>query len=162
MKVGILSDTHGNIPATKNAVAVFRKEQVSVVFHCGDIGSFDVLSELVALERPIHAVFGNVDIYSSDWKFFPTNIGVQLHGRLGEVVLGGKQFALLHSDDLQQLNRVVSCGSYDFILTGHTHAVHDYMDGNARCINPGTAGRGTPNTCAVLDLESGKLKIVNI
>ena len=48
MKIGILSDTHGNISITKKCVAFFRKLKVESVFHCGDIGSFEV-----AISRPM-------------------------------------------------------------------------------------------------------------
>ncbi len=108
---------------------------------------------------PVHAVFGNVDIHSSDWKFFPTNIGVQLHGRFGDILCEGQRIALLHSDDRHLFKQTVEGGEYDLVLTGHSHEVHDYIQGRTRCINPGTAGRGSPDTCAVLDLESGELTI---
>ncbi|MBT8041678.1 MAG: YfcE family phosphodiesterase [Kiritimatiellales bacterium] len=162
MKIGILSDTHGDIPAAANAAAAFRLTGVEAVFHCGDIGSFDVLTELAGLEVPVHAVLGNVDIYSSDWKFFPTNVGVVLHGRFGDIELGGKRIALLHSDDRRTHHQTVSSGDYDLVLTGHSHEVHDFFEGATRCINPGAAGRGSPGTCAVLDLESGALRIVTL
>jgi putative phosphoesterase len=163
MKIGIISDTHGNIPATEKAARHFLKEKVGSVLHCGDIGGFDTLAELAAVLQPldiqIYAVFGNVDTYSGDWKFFPSNIGVQLLGRFGEVTFGGKSMAILHSDDRSLFLKTVESGEYDFIFTGHSHEVHDYTVGQTRCINPGTAGRGAPNTCAVLDLSTGKLEI---
>jgi putative phosphoesterase len=166
MKIGIISDTHGNISATAMAAEVFRKAGVGVVFHCGDIGGMDVLAELAgAMEPahvPVHAVFGNVDIYSSDWKFFPTNIGVQLHDRFGDIPCAGRRIALLHSDDRRLFNKTVASGEYDLVLTGHSHEVHDYTQGQTRCINPGTTGRGSPNTCAILDLEDGELTIHSI
>jgi putative phosphoesterase len=166
MKIGILSDTHGDLSATAKAAEVFCKAGVGAVFHCGDIGGMDVMVELAgAMEPvhvPVHAVFGNVDIHSGDWKFFPTNIGVQLHGRFGDISCGGRRIALLHSDDRRLYNQTVAGGEYDLVLTGHSHEVHDYERGSTRCINPGTAGRGTPNTCAILDLESGELLVINI
>ncbi len=159
MKIGILSDTHGNISVTAGAAARFRRAGVEAVFHGGDIGSYDVLTELAALQVPVHAVLGNVDIYSSDWKFFPTNVGVQLHGRFGEIKLAGFRFALLHSDDRHAFNRATTSGVYDFVFSGHSHAVHDFCQGRTRCINPGSAGRGAPDSCAVLDLETGDLSV---
>ena len=162
MKIGILSDTHGNISATENATEVFRRAGVAAVFHCGDIGSFDVLSELAALQIPVHAVFGNVDVYSNDWKFFPTNVGIYLHGRFGEVELEGHRMGLLHSDDANRFNQAVYSGDYTFVFSGHSHEVHDYTEGRTRCINPGTAGRRMPGTCAVLDLDSGELTLFEI
>ncbi len=166
MKIGILSDTHGNLTATSAAARAIRKAGVSAVFHCGDIGGMDVLAELAGvfepLGIPVHAVFGNVDLYSSDWKFFPSNVGVQLHGRFGDITIGGKRIALLHSDDERLYRQTMASGGYDLVLTGHTHAIHDHKAGTTRCINPGTAGRGSPNTCAVLDLNTGRLDVIEL
>lgn len=137
---------------------------MSAVFHCGDIGGMDVLAELAGifqpLNVPVHAVFGNVDVYADDWKFFPTNVGVFLHDRFGDVACEGYRIALLHSDDVRRFHKTVSCGEFDLVLSGHSHEVHDYADGKTRCINPGAAGRGAPGTCAVLDLERGALTIL--
>lgn len=163
MKIGILSDTHGNVPATANAARIFAMGGVRAVLHCGDIGSADVLAELAGilhpLDVPVYAVLGNVDIYSSDWKFFPTNVGVHMLGRFGEVDLDGQKCALLHSDDRARFHKVIASGDYDFVFSGHSHEVHDHTVGGTRCINPGTAGRGSPNTCAILDLASGEMTV---
>jgi len=163
MKIGILSDTHGNLPATAQAARIFEAAGVGVVLHCGDIGGADVLTELSAvfhpLDVPTYAVLGNVDVYSSDWEFFPSNIGVQLLGRFGELELDGRKIALLHSDDRRRFQQVVSSGNYDFVFSGHSHEVHDHTVGTTRCVNPGTAGRGTPNTCAILDPDQGDLSV---
>ena len=161
MKIGILSDTHGNIPATAQAARLFKAAGAGAVLHCGDIGGSDVLAELAAvfhpLDVPVYAVLGNVDIHSPDWKFFPSNIGVQLFGRFGALELGGCRMALLHSDDRARFHKTISSGDYDFVFSGHSHEVHDHTVGSTRCINPGTAGRGAPNTCAILDLDKGDL-----
>lgn len=166
MKIGILSDTHGNIATTADAARRLRKAGVEAVFHGGDIGGMDVLAELAgvfeSLGVPIHAVLGNVDIYSSDYRFSPSNVGVQLHGRFADIRLGGMRIALLHGDDLRCHRQAVSCGDYDLVLSGHSHAVHDYNQGKTRCINPGTAGLGSPSTCAVLDVASGELVVIEL
>jgi putative phosphoesterase len=163
MKIGILSDTHGNLPATAKSARIFAKAGVEAVLHCGDIGGPDVLTELATVFQPlgvpIYAVYGNVDLYSDDWKFFPTHLGVQLFGRFGEIELGDRKIALLHSDDRARFRKTISSGDYDFVFSGHSHVVHDHAVDGTRCINPGTAGRGSPNTCAVLDLSSGELAV---
>ena len=162
MKVGILADTHGNIPATAGAVSVFEKAGVEAVFHCGDIGSYDVLTALAKLHVPVHVVLGNVDVFAGDWEYRPGNAGIHLHGRFGDIQLGGCRFALLHSDDQRAVDQAVDSGDFDFVLTGHSHEFHDFMQGRTRCLNPGTAGRGMPSTCVVLDLESGGLKLFKL
>jgi putative phosphoesterase len=165
VKIGILSDTHGNLSAAAKAARKLMIHGVSAVFHCGDIGGFDVLTELAAVFHPtsipVHAVLGNVDVHSGEWKFFPAGCGVHIHGRFGEVMMEGHRIALLHGDDPVRFHQAVIAGEYALVLTGHTHEPHDYMIKTTRCINPGTAGRGNPDTCAVLDLVSGKLRILN-
>ncbi len=166
MKIGILSDTHGNLPATASAARYMAMAEVGAVFHCGDIGGTKVLAELAAvlqpLDIPIYAVFGNVDAFSDEWKFFPSNVGVELLGRFGEVELEGKKIAILHSDDRRRFRETVESGKYDLVLSGHSHEIHDRQIGATRCINPGSAGRGAPNSCAVLDLESGTLDWLDV
>ena len=162
MKIGIISDTHGNLPVVEKAIEVFRKNKVTAIFHCGDIGSFEVLSKLASLNVPVHAVLGNVDQVSNDWKYAPTNTGVQLHGRFASVEIGPHRIALLHSDDRMARDRAILSGEYDFVFTGHSHEFHDYEVGKTRCINPGTAGRGAPDTCAILDLKTHKLDRIEL
>ncbi|MBN2685310.1 MAG: metallophosphoesterase family protein, partial [Pontiellaceae bacterium] len=116
MNIGILSDTHGNLSATKNAARLFQQKEVGAVFLCGDIGGMDVLN-ILAGEAPVHAVLGNVDIYSSDWRFFPENVGVCIHGRFGEIALEGRRIALLHSDDERRFYETVSSGKYDLVFS---------------------------------------------
>ena len=166
MKIGILSDTHGNLSATRLAARAMSDANVKAVFHCGDIGSMDVLAELAAVFEPggidVHAVYGNMDRHAADWKYFPSGIGVTLHGQFGDIDFNGDRIALLHSDDARRYRQIVASQEYAFVFSGHTHEVHDYMDGMTRCINPGTAGTGTTGTCAVLDLKTGRLHIIDI
>lgn len=161
MKIGILSDTHSNLSATRHAAHFFQKEAVGAILLCGDIGGMDVLTELAG-DIPVHAVLGNVDLYSNDYRFFPSNLGVQLHGRFADVSLEGKRIAMLHSDDERRFYETVSSEKYDLVFSGHTHVVHDYNEGKTRCINPGSAGRGMPCTCAILDLQTDRLKIFEL
>lgn len=162
MKIGILSDTHGNVQKTAEAAELFRLQQVGAVFHCGDIGSNPVLSELEILGVPVHAVSGNMDVFSDELKCFPDTAGVHFHGRFAKVEIAGKTIALLHGDDRHRFQKAVHSGQYDFVLTGHTHAFHDFTVGKTRCINPGTAGKGSPGNCVVLDLESGEIQLFEL
>ena len=166
VEIGIISDTHGDIAGTRTAACIFREYRVQAVFHCGDIGGFDVLTELASvfqpLEVPVYVVYGNMDVYSDDWKFFPTNIGILLLGRFGEVELAGRKIAFLHGDDSIQLRRALQSGEYDYIFTGHTHAFHNYREGGTRCINPGSAGHGSPATAAMLNLTTDVMEVVTL
>lgn len=161
MLIGILSDTHGNIDVTKKAILFFKDANVSAIFHAGDIGSHAVLKTLSELDVSIHAVLGNVDLYNDDFKYHPI-AGIQMYGRFGDITCAEKRISLIHSDDRSRFISTVSNDEFDYIFSGHTHTVHDYTEGKTRCINPGTAGRGAPNTCAVLDLKTDILKVIEL
>ena len=56
MKIALLSDTHSHIEE-----AMFKHIRTcDEVWHAGDIGSFEVTDRLAA-ERPLRAVYGNID-----------------------------------------------------------------------------------------------------
>jgi uncharacterized protein len=162
MKIGIVSDTHGEMEKTAEVVSVFAYEQVDMVIHCGDIGCFEVMAELTALEVPVHAVLGNCDLHEPAWRFFPDNIGVTLHGRMGELTVEGKQIAFIHGDDARAVNALLKSERIDYLFTGHTHQRHDLLIDTTRCINPGALVRSTEPTCAVLTLPEDELVYLRI
>jgi putative phosphoesterase len=165
MKVGILSDTHGQVDLAMGAAREFVFRGIDVVLHCGDIGSDMVLTEMASLfqtlEIPVYAVLGNCDI-PSEWDFYPEDIGVKILGRFGEIELAGKKIAMLHSDDEKAFDRVVATGKHDYLLSGHSHVRHDRRQQKTRLINPGSAGRGMHPSCAVLNLQSDELEFITI
>lgn len=165
MKVGIISDTHGQVDLALSAAREFVFRGIEAVLHCGDIGSDMVLTEMASIfqtmEIPVYAVLGNCDIVES-WDFYPEDIGVKILGRFGELELAGKRIAMLHSDDEKAFDRVAAAGKYDYLFTGHSHVRHDRRKCKTRLINPGSAGRGMHPSCAVLDLVSDDLEFVTI
>lgn len=144
MKVGLLSDTHGNAARTRQALAVFRAERVEAILHAGDVGTEDIFNDLLELDVPVHAVSGNCD-YDLDYPAF------------GELELGGRRFALIHGHDEIRFRNAMRGGAYDYIITGHTHVRRDERIGPTRVINPGAVHRSSPPSCAVLDTETGTL-----
>ena len=165
MKVGIISDTHGQVDLALAAAREFIFRGVEAVLHCGDIGSEMVLTEMAAifqaLEIPVYAVLGNCDS-PSEWDFYPSDIGVEILGRFGEVDLAGKRIAMLHSDDEDAFDRVAAADEYDYLLSGHSHVRHDRRKRKTRLINPGSAGRGMHPSCAILELVDDELEFVTI
>ena len=166
MKIGLLSDTHGNLSASAKAANLMIEQEVAAVIHCGDIGGEDILIELAALLHPLNiplfAVLGNMDLPASDWRFFPSALGVELKGRFGEILLDGHRIAFLHGDQPRRLHEALYNGQFDLVFTGHTHRPHDQKEGTTRWINPGSAGRGHPNTIGILNLSSGALQIIEL
>jgi putative phosphoesterase len=166
MKVGILSDTHGNADAAGHLARQLLKRGAKRLFHCGDIGSDAVLEELASECAPfaasVFAVLGNVDLPVSRWRFFPVGVGIKLFGRSGEVVLDGKQIAWLHGDDSHLLNELLESGKFDYLFSGHSHRFHDRKVGKTRWLNPGSAGKGNPKTALLLDLDSDEIQLISL
>jgi putative phosphoesterase len=164
MKVGILSDTHGNVPRTVAAAQLLKQENVSAVVHCGDIGSEAVLNELASAfglaGTPVHAVLGNVD--SPELLHFPASTGVHVVAGKADLSLGGQRVAVIHGHDVMVMKDAIVSDQYAYIFTGHTHVASDKKIGSVRVINPGALHQAKPPSLAVLDTETGALKSIAI
>lgn len=165
MKIGILSDTHGQIDLALAAAREFMFRGIEAVFHCGDIGSDLVLTEMAslfhALDIPLYVVYGNCD-HHEEYRHFPGNIGVKFLGRFGEVELAERKIALIHSDDQNRFHDTIHSNRYDYVFFGHSHTRRDDRQKKTRLINPGSAGRGMHPSCAVLDLVADDLSFFTI
>lgn len=157
MKVGIVSDTHDNLDVIESAVSLFESE-VDAVVHCGDfVAPFSVTP--FDADFDFYAVRGNND---GEWALRETiqSVGADL-GEMGELTLAGTSFAVYHGTSQPIVDALVTCGTYDYVLHGHTHQrAHEEVDGTVR-INPGgipTSPRVTdPPAGVILDLDSGEV-----
>ena len=161
MKIGIISDTHENMPKIRQAVKLFNRRRVAYVLHAGDIISPITAGEFSALKAPFIGVFGNND---GD-KLFLTRrfkeIG-KIHPKKFEGKLGGKKILLIHEPDM--LEALAASGAYDVIIYGHTHHPEISRRGKTLVINPGEAcGWITGQaTVAILDLDKLKADLIKI
>lgn len=164
MKIGILSDTHGDVGRTLTAIRLLLDQNVQAVCHCGDVGSEQVLTLLAAAclpaHIPVYAVLGNVDHYEPGVSGYPSGVGVTMCGRRANLELGGRKVAVVHGDDPRMLFEVVRSQQHDYCLTGHTHLADDFQEGRTRVINPGAVYRATTPSVAVLDLERDQLQVL--
>lgn len=73
MRIGLVGDTHGYVPALEAAVAACRTAGCDRIVHCGDFLSSpfspDPPSETIALLRAenVSVVVGNGEVYLRDW-----------------------------------------------------------------------------------------------
>ena len=164
MKIGILSDTHGDPARTGRALDQLLARGVQAICHCGDIGSTSVLHLLAETGRssglPIYAVFGNVDQHEPEVTGFPAGLGVTLCGRRASLELGGRKVAVVHGDDPRLLFETVRGQQYDYCLTGHTHVADDFREERTRVINPGAVYRAQVPSVAILDVEHDQLQLL--
>ena len=166
MVVGILSDTHGNVARTATAAALLKMHAVKMVFHCGDVGSEQVLIELAGAfgseDIPVHTVLGNVDLWSPEIAAFPADAGVQVHGVRFETRIDDRRIVLLHGHEPHRLEAAVTSGAFDYVLTGHTHRREDRQAGPTHIINPGAVHRTSNPSVAVLNTRSGEVRFIDL
>lgn len=152
MRIGIVSDTHGNLTNTHTAIARLGEFEIQAVLHCGDIGSASIVP--LFAEWPTHFVFGNVDSDSALLRHTIRDAGQHCHERFGEIELHGRRMALLHGDDTRCLQDAVQADEYDLVCYGHTHQPEQHVVGRTLVLNPGALHRANPHTFAIVDLET--------
>jgi len=161
MKMGIISDTHDNLPQIRKAVKVFNREKVELVLHAGDFVSPFTSLEFKNLNCPLKGVFGNNDgdkLYLQE-KF--KGIG-ELYPAPYNVNINSKNVIMLHKEKL--IDALAESQKYDVIIYGHTHRSDLRKIGKTLIINPGECGGWLTgkSTIALLDLETLEAKVINL
>jgi putative phosphoesterase len=149
MKIGIISDTHGNLP--RGIFDIFR--DVKQIFHAGDIGNKDVIRSLEII-CPVHAVYGNVD----SWPL-TIHYPLMLVHEIDNIkicmihdIINPKQFSYRLFKKSMQV---------DVVLSGHTHVATFEIFRDVLYINPGSVSKSKDKkygTVAVMDLGVKPLK----
>lgn len=160
MQIAVVSDTHGHVEYTREAIRVLEELELECVIHCGDVGS----AAVVALFEPwpTHFVFGNVDHHSDQLRAAIEGCGQTCHGRFGELTLAGKRIAFLHSDDRLLFHETVTGGDYDLVCYGHSHIAESHRENGTIVLNPGALYRATPHSFALVELPELKVSHVQL
>ncbi|WEU40795.1 MAG: metallophosphoesterase [Candidatus Odinarchaeum yellowstonii] len=159
MKIGVISDTHDNLSAVKEAVKIFNEHEVSKILHAGDIISPFVIKEFKASLSPVTFVYGNNDGEILHLKKIIGENGFELAGRFYQDVLAGKRVAMIHGDT-PIIQALIKSRMYDIIVSGHTHKRVEEKDGGVLHVNPGEACgylTGERSIC-IVDLEKLSVK----
>ncbi|GAG46476.1 unnamed protein product [marine sediment metagenome] len=151
MLIGVLSDTHGDVHGTRQAVRSFESLGVEMLLHCGDIGTAEVVSLLSAW--PVHFVFGNVD-QQAFLRGVITEAGHVCHDRFGSLTVKSKAVALLHGDDMSRLQHTIQSRQWDLVCHGHTHSPSQQHTSGTLVLNPGAIARTHRSCVATVELPS--------
>jgi len=164
MKIGIIADTHDNLPAIDKAVKRLNDEKVELVLHAGDyVAPFSVL-RFKPLTAKLIGIFGNND---GDHEFLKrrfSEINAEIRGGFAEVSVGSIKIAMVHGDDSKLLASLIGTSSYDVVVHAHSHEAKIYRKGKTLVINPGEVCGYLSNesTMALLDTQDLDAKIVQI
>lgn len=156
MKLGILSDSHGQAKRTRDAVALLGDAGAHLFIHLGDVETEAVIDELAG--HPVRLVFGNCDWDIPSLTDHARFLGVQVDHPIGLLRHNDLRVAYTHGDRAGLMNEALETG-VEYLLHGHSHELRDEMVGSTRIINPGALFRAARYTVATLDLESGALAI---
>ncbi len=127
MKIGLISDTHDNLPLIKKAVEFFNSKNIELVLHAGDFIAPFSIRPFEELNCPWRGVFGNNDGERE-------GLSKISQGRIVEPPLflefDSKKIALTHKFiDLEA----------DVIVSGHTHISKVEKRDSTLIVNPGEA-----------------------
>lgn len=160
MRIGVVSDTHNNLPNVRRIVQIFNDAGVERVIHTGDITQPKTLEVFAHLDAPLFGVFGNNDqerpaldaaVRELDFHFIDPPLALHWADRHVVVV-----------HDPLELERVDQ-SLYDIVLHGHTHLQTISYTGDRLTFNPGECAGMVQglNAVGVLDLVRKEPKIIN-
>ncbi len=156
MLVGVLADTHDNLPKVGRVLRAFSERGVAYMLHAGDFVAPFTLRALVASGLPILGVFGNNDGERAGLAAVcPT-----IHAEPFRLELAHRTILLAH--DPRSVPVGEDAGA-DVVICGHTHEPRLEVGPPMR-LNPGEASGWLTGRCsaAVLDLAEMKVEILDL
>lgn len=159
--IGIISDTHDNLPNVKAAVKIFNEYNTSLVIHCGDFVAPFTLVAFKHLKCPLIGVFGNCDGEIDYLLERAQELGFSIFHPPDTLNLNDKNILITHKPVPNDIN-------FDIQLYGHTHKPEIiYSAKNTKpylIINPGEACGWLFNkpTIAILNLNTIRAELLYI
>jgi putative phosphoesterase len=159
MLIGVISDTHDNVFATKKAIDLFNEKGVGFVIHAGDFTSPFTLKVFKELNCNYVGIFGNND--GDKLLLFERSEGT-IHNQPYIVTLNGKKIIVLHEHHI--VDALADSGHFDLLIYGHTHMPDIRKVGKTLVINPGEAGSWLygKSTVALVDLDTMEAEIIEL
>ena len=165
MLIGVMSDTHDNLPLIERAVKYLNDQKVGLVLHAGDYVAGFVIPKFKVLNCKLIGVFGNNDgDHELLKKRFNETTNCTIHGQFASVEVEGYKIALLHGTETELLNSIIDSGYFDAVIHGHSHNKSIVCKDKTLAINPGElCGYLTgKSTIAVLDTAKHEAKIIEL
>ncbi len=156
MKIGIMSDTHDNLPRIRSAVAMLSGEGAQVLIHAGDIVAPFSVKEIMKFPGEVFGVFGNNDGEIAGIK------KIWKHIFFGPYLLelGGLRIVVCHDPfDIER----APYENVDVHIYGHNHEP-EIRQGHPLVVNPGECGGWLSgrSTCALLDTDGPTARLMEV
>jgi putative phosphoesterase len=135
--VGILSDSHDNLDAVREAVRLFRAAGCDLIIHAGDFVAPFAARELAGAGCPVNAVLGNCAGEKTGLRQALAPFGTIREAPL-LIEHAGRKILVTHFQI--SVGRHAAEGAYGVVVYGHTHRPVVRRAGSTLIINPGEAG----------------------
>lgn len=162
MKLGVMSDSHDNVPMVRKAVELFNAEQCDLVIHAGDYCAPFALTPLDRLKCKWLGIYGNND---GDKKALSIKSNGLIVDHPYRYDLSNIKMIVTHEiEDVQGLMGMIENQEVHLLIYGHTHKPEIKKAGNTLLVNPGETGGWTTgkSTVAIVDLGKMEGKIVEL
>jgi hypothetical protein len=154
MKIGIMADSHDNIPNIEKAIDIFNDSRISLMIHAGDFIAPFSINSINRLKSSYIGVFGNNDGEKEGLR-------VVSNHRIKEppyiIEINNKRIFITHIFK----NNAKDC---DIIIFGHTHKPELKKEEGSIIINPGECGGWLTGraTISILDMDNMKVDFIDL
>ncbi|MEM4576293.1 MAG: metallophosphoesterase [Candidatus Nezhaarchaeales archaeon] len=159
MLIGLISDTHDNLPAITEAVKHFNSMRVGLVLHAGDYVAPFTFNAYRELKCRLVGVFGNVDGDRRLLRERFSSLNFKVENEFEEVEVEGTKIALLHGVHQQIVEALALSGKYDVVVHGHTHVKRLERIGKTLVVNPGETCGYLYGVKSIAILDTATLKV---
>jgi len=159
MLIGIMSDTHDNIPLVKKAIEIFNEKRVGYVIHAGDYTSPFTLKLFKELQCKYIGIFGNND---GDKLLLLESAEGNIRNQPYIFTLRDRKIVVMHEHHV--VDALADSGHFDLVIYGHTHKADVRKVKNTLVVNPGEVSTYLygKSTVALVDLEKLEAEIVEL
>ena len=141
MRIGVVSDTHNNLPNVSRIVEILNGQGVDRVVHTGDVTQAKTLEVLARLHAPLQIVYGNNDLPERDaLESAARRLDVQLWEPPLHLEWADRELWVVHDprDFEKTLPRAQATGAApDLALHGHDHRYRLEERERTLVFNPG-------------------------
>ena len=159
MLIGIIADTHDNMPAIHKAVEILTDRKVEHVIHAGDFCSPFTFKALKHLKCDFTGIYGNND---GERLLLQKLSNGRIFTQPHILELAGKKVVIMHEH--QVVDALADSGHYDLVVYGHTHEPDIRMRSNTLLVNPGELSGWLygKSTMAIADLSSLSAELLEL
>ena len=159
MLIGIISDTHDNMPVLRRAVDLLTEREVRHVVHAGDFTSPFTFRALKHLACDFTGIYGNND---GERVLLQKLSNSRIFTQPYIIELGGRKIVIMHEHTV--VDALADSGHFDLVVYGHTHAPDIRKRGNTLIVNPGELSGWLygKSTMAIADLAELSAEVIEL